>query len=275
MSTDLLPFDEVAALIATASVVGIILLAPLYLAQRSDVRRLREWMVKNPEHAAADLALSESRLDRTEAELERIYAARGESVPGTDEQEATAAQPGVTPPGALPAATRVTSERPALERITLERTALEPHHQLRRFGRWGTQPRWLAVLAVAALAIAGAAVIVVQQGLLGDDEPEVTQQVDPGGIEVAVLNTTPAGGLGGRVSRQIERAGFLPGDVASFVRDRDQTVVMYQRGQKRAANRVARELGGDPAIQRVDRQVAEATPSADIVVLIGQDRVGG
>jgi hypothetical protein len=275
MGTDLLPFDEVAALVATASVIGIFLLTPLYLSQRRDVQRLREWMLKNPEHATADLALSESRLDRTEVELERIYAERGEPVPGTDEHEATEVKPGVTPPGALPAATRVTSERPALERITMERSALEPHQQLRRFGRWATQPRWLAALAVAAFLVAGAAIVVVQQGLLSDDEPDAPA-VDPAGIEVAVLNTTSADGLGGKISRQIENAGFLSGDVESFVRDTDQTVVMYSRGQERAAKRVARELGGDPppAIQKIDRDVQNATPDADVVVILGQDRVG-
>ena len=275
MGTDLLPFDEVTALVATVSVIGIFLLTPLYLSQRRDVQRLREWMLKNPEHATADLALSESRLDRTEVELERLYAERGEPVPGIDEHAETEVKPGVTPPGALPAATRVTSERPALERITMERSALEPHQQLRRFGRWAIQPRWLAALAVVAFLAAGAAILVVQQGLLEDDEPDIPT-VDPAGIEVAVLNTTSADGLAGKLSRQIENAGFLPGDVESFVRDTDQTVVMYQRGQKRAAKRVARELGGDPppAIQGIDREVQDATPTADVVVILGQDRVG-
>ncbi len=275
MGTDLLPFDEVAALVATASVIGIFLLTPLYISQRRDVQRLREWMLKNPEYATADLALSESRLDRTEVELERLYAERGEAVPGTDEHAETEVKPGVTPPGTLPAAARVTSERPALERITMERSALEPHQQLRRFGRWAIQPRWLAALAVAAFLAAGAAIVVVQQGLLEDDEPDIPA-VDPAGIEVAVLNTTSADGLAGKLSRQIEDAGFLPGDVESFVRDTDQTVVMYSRGQERAAKRVARELGGEPppAIQRIDREVQNATPTADVVVILGQDRVG-
>ena len=62
---------------------------------------------------------------------------------------------------------------------------------------------------------------------------------------MAVLNTTSADGQAGKLSRQIEDVAFLPGDVESFVRDTDQTVVMYQRGQKRAAaKRVARELVG-------------------------------
>jgi hypothetical protein len=273
MSTDLLPFDEVAALIATVSTIGVLLLTPLYLSLRRDTRRLREWMLKNPEHPAKDLALSESRLDRTEVELEHIYAERGEPVPGTGEHPATAVQPGVTPPATLPAATRVTSERPALERITMERSALEPHQQLRRFGRIAVQPRWLAAIAVAALAIATSAIIVVQQGLLGDDEPPAAE-LDPAGIEVAVLNTTSAGGLAGSVSKQIEDAGFLPGAVGSLVREADQTVVMFQRGQDRAAKRVAKELDG-AAVQRIDREVQAAAPEADVVVVLGQDRVGG
>ena len=268
MGTDLLPFDEVAALVATASVLGIILLAPLYLSLRRDVERLRAWMVENPEHPRTDLALSESRLDRTEVELERIYAERGQPVPGTAEHPVTEVYP-----GPLPAAARVTSERPALERITMERSALEPHPKLRRFGSRALQPRWLATIAVAAFVLAGAAIVVVQQGLLDDDGGgEVA--VDPSGIEVAVLNTTSAGGLAGRVSKEIEDAGYLPGAVESFVREADQTVVMYQPGQKRAAKRVARQLDG-AAVQKIDREVQTAAPTADVVVILGQDRVGG
>ena len=154
----------------------------------------------------------------------------------------------------------------------MERAALEPHQQLRRFGGWFTQPRWLAAIAVAAFAIAAAGIIVVQQGLLDDDGGQVAV-VDPGGIEVAVLNTTSAGGLAGRISKEIEDAGFLPGEVASLVRETDQTVVMYQRGQERAANRVARQIGAS-AVQKIDREVQEAAgPTADVVVVLGQDRV--
>jgi LytR cell envelope-related transcriptional attenuator len=268
METDLLPFDEVAALVATASILGVILLAPLYLSQRRDIRRLREWMLRNPEHASADLALSESRLDNTEVELERIYAERGEPVPATDEHPATEVHPALTP-----AAARVTSERPALERITMERAALEPHQQLRRFGSWATQPRWLAALAVGAFVIAAGAIIAVQQGLL-EDEPNGAAAVDRSGIEVAVLNTTSAGGLGGQTSRRIQDAGYLPGEVETFVREADQTVVMYQRGEERAAKRVARDLGEPrPAVQKIDREVQGTVPTADVVVILGQDRV--
>ena len=50
MGTDLLPFSEVTSVVAAVSVLGIFLLLPLYLSQRRDVLRLREWMQANPDH---------------------------------------------------------------------------------------------------------------------------------------------------------------------------------------------------------------------------------
>jgi hypothetical protein len=260
-------FDSATGFVALAALVAIALLLPLYLSQRRDVQRMRAWMDREPGHPATDIAASEAILDHAERELEELL--------GPEEAAVAEAAPesGTTPSAQVPAATRVTHERPALERITMERAALEPHQQLRRFGSVATQPRWLAALAVGAFLVAGAAIIVVQQGLL-DDDPNGAAAVDRGGIEVAVLNTTSADGLGGRTSRQIEDAGYLPGDVESFLPEADQTVVMYQRGQERSAKRVARDLGDpQPAVQKIDRDVEEAVPTADVVVILGQDRV--
>ena len=57
------------------------------------------------------------------------------------------------------------------------------------------------------------------------------------------------------------------------MRETDQTVVMYAPGQQRAANRVARQIDAS-AVQKIDREVQEAAgPTADVVVILGQDRV--
>lgn len=278
MASDLLPFDEVAAIIATASALGLLLLAPLYISQRRDVRRLQEWMEHAPEHPLEDLRRSESLLDRAERELEEIYAERGEPVPGTGEMAATEVHPGGlgAEPGAAPLspAARVTSERPALERITMERAALQSHPRWRRFVSRITQPRWLAAIGAVALAVAVAGIVGSEKLLEGGDEGP-RAPVDPGGIEVAVLNATSASGLAGEISTDIERSGFLPGDVTNFEGDFERTVVMFTPGQKRAATRVTRELGGSPAIQEIDRKVERAAAGADVVVIIGNDRVQG
>ena len=276
MGNDLLPFDEVTSVVAAASVLGIFLLLPLYLSQRRDVERLREWMKANPEHPGTDLALSERILDNAERDLAKAYADRGEPVPGTMEFEAVKAATAVKEPGRIEPAdpldeSLLTSERPALAQVTMERSALEPHPRWKQFGARVTQPRWLAVIALVALILGVGGIVIVDQALLGGGNggAEVTE---PGGIEVAVLNTTTASGIAGRVATQIEDAGYVRGPVGNIQRETDQTIVMYASDQKRAANRVAKELG-DVAVQQIDRDVQAAAGGADVVVILGQDRV--
>lgn len=276
MGSDLLPFSEVTSVVAAVSVLGIFLLLPLYLSQRRDVHRLRDWMAANPDHPVADLAVSERILDSAERELAKAYADRGEPVPGTMEFEAVKAATAVKEPtrgdtAALPLdESLLTSERPALAQVTMERSALEPHPRWKKFVAKIMQPRWLAVIALAALVLGVAGIIVVDRVLRDDDDNGAV--VEPGGIEVAVLNTTTASGIAGRVASEIENAGFVRGQVGNIQRETDQTIVMYAPDQKRAANRVANELG-KVAVQQIDREVQDAAGGADVVVILGQDRV--
>lgn len=278
MGTDLLPFSEVAAAIAAVSVVGVFLLLPLYLSQRRDVLRLREWMDGNAEFPVEDLLLSDSRLDRAEREIARAYADRGDPVPGTAEFEAVKAATAIEEPkkGAtqgIPAISpEATADRPALAQVTMDRAALEPHPRWKVFVARITQARWLAVIALVALVLGAGGIIVVDR-VLRDDEPGTTAGSEAPGIEVAVLNTTSAGGIAGQVASQIEEAGFVPGEVGNIERETSQTLVMYAPDQERAAKRVARELG-DVAVQRIDREVQAAAGGADVVIILGQDRVG-
>ena len=277
MGSDLLPFSEVASVVAAVSVLGIFLLLPLYLSQRRDVHRLRDWMAANPDHPVADLAVSERILDSAERELAKAYADRGEPVPGTMEFEAVKAATAVKEPtrgdtAALPLdESLLTSERPALAQVTMERSALEPHPRWKKFVAKIMQPRWLAVIALAALVLGVGGIIVVDR-VLRDDDDNGAAVVEPGGIEVAVLNTTTASGSAGRVASEIENAGFVRGQVGNIQRETDQTIVMYAPDQKRAANRVANELG-NVAVQQIDREVQDAAGGADVVVILGQDRV--
>ena len=277
MGSDLLPFSEVTSAVAAVSVLGIFLLLPLYLSQRRDVHRLRDWMAANPDHPAEDLAVSERILDSAERELAKAYADRGEPVPGTMEFEAVRAATAVKEPtrgdtAALPLEeSLLTSERPALAQVTMERSALEPHPRWRVFVGRVTQPRWLAVIAVTALVLGVGGIIIVDQVLRDGGDGGATV-VEPSGIEVAVLNTTTASGIAGRVASEIEDAGFVRGQVGNIQRETDQTIVMYAPSQKRAANRVANELG-DVAVQQIDREVQAAAGGADVVVILGQDRV--
>jgi len=275
MASDLLPFSEVTAAIAAVSVLGIFLVLPLYLSQRRDVNRLRAWMKGEPGFAEADIAVSERRLDRAERELAHSYAERGEPVPGTVEFEAVRAASGSEGSGVsapTPSSTGITGDRPAIAQVTMERSALEPHPRWKSFASRVTQPRWLAVIALVALALGAAGIIGVDR-FLRDDESGTPAATDAAGIEVAVLNTTSASGIGGKVATQIEDAGFIRGEVGNIERDTSQTLVMYAADQERAAKRVAKELG-DVVVQRIDREVEDVAGGAEVVIILGQDRVG-
>jgi hypothetical protein len=273
MDIDLI--NEAGAVVAVAATIGIILLLPLYFSQRRDVQRLRLWMESDPAHPTADVAASEALLDRAEAELEELL---GEPVAeGTEATAATEVAPETPAHGATPvrAAARVTSERPALERITMERAALEPHPRWRRFLARLGQPRLLIGIAVVALVL-GVAAIFGSEKLLETGEKEKTPRagaVDPAEVSVTVLNGAPSvPGLAAKVGDDVEANGFdLNGLSATKGKVYGQTVVMYGRGQEKAARKVARDLGVNP-VQKMDTATRRLSEGADVVVIAGEDR---
>jgi hypothetical protein len=259
-------FDTVTGYVAVGSLIGVILLIPLYLSQRRDVRRLREWADREPEYATTDLAHSEQSLDDAETELERVLGQSGEQATEI-RQPAT----GETP---IPAATRVTHDRPALERITMERAALAPHPRWRRFISSVSRPRVLVAIGLAALLL-GAGAIVVSQQLLSDDSgpsgPHVSR-INPADVTVAVLNGTPVNGLAGKVGSDIESSGYNLGAVTNTDPGYKKTVVMYADKQKPAAQKVAGDIGVKE-VSELDRDLRDLVGDADVVVIAGEDRV--
>ena len=254
--------------VSVAAAVGCLFLLVLYLSQRRDLMRLRAWMALAPDHPAEDLARSEALLDRAEAELEEIL---GVEAPA----EATPEPTLVAPPTPAPAAQPTTSERPALEQITSEREALLPHPRWRRFAARVGQPRVLGLIALAAV-ILGLAGIFGSERLLNDNG-RPTEQPKPGAVvpqdvTVAVLNGTSVPGLGAKVATDVQVNEFALGNVSNSRKEYDQTVVMYEKGQHRAAEKVAHDLGVKP-VQPIDRQTQQEAEGADVVVIAGKDRV--
>src|SRR5919201_5485611 len=257
--------------VSAAALAAFALLLPLYLSQRRDVRRLREWMERESQHPKADLAASEALLDRAEAELE---AALGSGVGATaaiqpTEVKAPSAAAGSTP---VPAARRVAHERPALERITMEREALLPHPRWRRLIHRVGQPRVLSLTALLAVVLGLAAIFgserILRQGA-GDHRGAVA--IVPANVTVAVLNGTSVPGLAAKVGDDVRVNGYELGTVSNSRRQFDQTVVMYEPGQQRAAKKVAHDLGVKP-VQPIDRETQRIAGGADVVVIAGEDR---
>jgi hypothetical protein len=256
-------FDTVGGFIALGALVGVLLLLPLYLSQRRDVKRLRAWMEVEPDYPAENLATSEQRLDAAELELETI----------TGETMIAEPDAGVTPAGGVSAAMRVTHERPALERITMERAALLPHPRWRRFVSRVTQPRVLVAIGVAALVLGVAGIVVTQDLLSTDDGPrgEHVGAIDPADVEVAVLNGTSINGLAGKVASDVEASGYKVGAITNTAPGVKKTEVFFVDHQKPEAQKVARDIGVEK-VGPLDKELRDLAAGADVVVIAGEDR---
>src|SRR3954449_10543249 len=254
--------------VSLAAVVGFVFLLALYVSQRRDLTRIQAWMEAVPDHPAEDLVRSETLLDRAEAELEQILGVEG---PSQAAVERTVVAP---PSAATPAATSqtTTSERPALEQITSEREALLPHPRWRRFAARVGQPRVLGLIALGSVILGLVGIFGSERLLNNNAGPETTTKagaIVPGDVTVAVLNGTSVPSLGAKVADTVRVSGFDVGDVGTSRQEYDQTVVMYESGQKRAAQKVARDLGVK-VVQEIDRPTQlEAGGAADVVVIAG------
>jgi LytR cell envelope-related transcriptional attenuator len=271
---------ELPAYISLAAMLACIVLLPLYFSQRRDLERLRAWMEREPGHPQTDIVASEALLDRAETELEAFFASTPEaSSPAPAAEQAVAeptvvAPPQVTPAGGLGAAQRVTTERPALERITMERAALQPHPRWRRLVGRVSQPGVLSGIAAIAVVLGLVAIFGSEEILKGVGESGQGPKpgaIVPGEVDVAVLNGTSVPGLAAKVGDDVRVNGFRLGAVTNSRDQFDQTVVMYARGQQRAAKKVAHDLGVKP-LQPIDRQTEQTAGDADVVVIAGADR---
>ncbi|HXF00684.1 MAG TPA: LytR C-terminal domain-containing protein [Solirubrobacterales bacterium] len=266
------------AYVSLAAALACVLLLPLYFSQRRDLLRLHAWMEREPGHPAADMAASEALLDRAETELEQFLGTEYQAPSADQADEQAVAEPTlVAPPVPAPAGSgpqRVTTERPALERITTERAALLPHPRRRRLVARVTQPRVLSAMAAAAVVLGLVAIFASEQFLEGDGgsgKGPKPGSVEPGDVEVAVLNGTSVPGLAAKVGDDVKVNGFRLGTVTNSRDQFDQTVVMYARGQQPAGKKVAHDLGVKP-LQPIDRQTERTAGDADVVVIAGADR---
>ncbi|HEX2129734.1 MAG TPA: LytR C-terminal domain-containing protein [Solirubrobacterales bacterium] len=263
--------EEAPAVVSIVAAIGLVFLLPLFLSQRRDIERLRAWMEREPEHPAADLAASEALLDRAEAELEELLGPRRPAG-----EPATEVRPAGAEAGLASAATRVTHERPALERITMERAALAPHPRWRRFTARATQPRVLIVVGILALALGLAGIFVTQEFLSdGDGGTPGGGRIDRADVTVTVLNGTAVPGLAQTVATEVESNGYPLRDIVGVADPGfENTVVMYEDGQKPAAQKVAGDLGLNPSrVEPYDRDTRLLSGGSDVIVIAGEDRV--
>lgn len=223
------------------AVLALLLVLPLFISHRREVRRLLDWQSLEP--------------------------ARGEGGDLPAGQGAVTTAP-AAPTRTLSPAERVTADRPALERLTAERAAIESPSFWRRLIARG--PRHPLVLAGLALVLAvGLVVVVSLTGSIGDNDPDTSGRFDRTTVSLVVLNGSSKTALADKVADSLTAAGFEDVRTGTTATSR-QTVVLYGKGNRRAAEILRRELGVN-VVQRLDRAAKAAAPEADVVVVAGED----
>jgi LytR cell envelope-related transcriptional attenuator len=253
---------EIGAYAGLAAFLGLAILSLLYFSQARDVRRLRDWAGRAPERDADDVEATSDLAAQRAEEIRNVEEERRQrEVAALAHQEAT---------------TKRERRRERREAGLSEQTRWERIRERISGGagrRGWPEPRYLAV-AIGAVIVLGVGAAAATGLLGGDGDSEGSSQaLKPSQVEVAVLNGTnpPVQGLAGAVGDRLEGGGFQIGVVTNSQNSFTESVVMFTRGHKPEAARVAKGLG-IKKVRLMTPDIKADSAGATVSVVVGQDK---
>jgi len=247
--------EQIGAFAGLAAFLGLAVLALLSFTHGRDIRRLREWAGSAPERDA----------DRKE-QTSTIAAQRAEELRALEEAR--------------------TAEHAAVSNREQRRQRREEglpevsrRERLRErfsgFGERASRPSSLVALFVVVLVIAGGVAYLLVSG--GEDSSgggkngkQAAAKVKPAEIEVTVLNGTSVPGVAATFGDKVEGKGFDLGAVTNSSASFAESVVMFRRGHKMEARKVAKQLDISK-LQLMSGEIESVSAGADIAVIVGED----
>jgi hypothetical protein len=246
--------EQIGAFAGLAAFLGLAVLALLSFTHGRDIRRLREWAGSAPERDA-------ERKEQTST----IAAQRAEELRALEEAR-TAEQDAVS--------SREQRRRQREEGLPGESRGERLRQRFSGMGETASRPTTLVALFVVVLAIAGGAAYLLLAG--GDDSgggngsKQAAAKVKPAEIEVSVLNGTSVPGLAATYGDKVEGKGFDLGAVTNSSASFAESVVMFKRGHKTEARKVAKQLGISK-LQLMSGEIESVSAGADVAVIVGED----
>ena len=245
---------EIGAFAGLAAFLGLAVLAMLAFSQGRDIRRLREWAGSAPERDSERKETTSAVAAKRAEELRALEEAR------TAEQEALSQRE---------------ERRRRREAGLPEQTRGERlRGGLSGFGARLAEPRYLALVFVVLIVVAGGAVYLVTQGSDSADgqggHGKRAGHLKRSEIEVTVLNGTAVPGLAGTYGEKVERKGFKLGAVTNSSTSFTESVVMFERGHAPEARRVAAALE-IPESRLMTAEIAAVSAGAPVAVVVGED----
>jgi hypothetical protein len=246
--------EQIGSYAGLAAFLGLGVLALLSFTQARDIRRLRDWAGSAPERDAERKEQTSTVAAQRAEELKALEEARTAEHAAVSQRE-----------------TRRQRREEGLPELT-RRERLGGFFS--RLGARLAEPRWLVAIFVVMVAVVAGVAYMVLNGS-GDDAKgtsgkQAAAKVKPSEVEVAVLNGTATAGLAATYGDKLETKGYELGKVTNSDEPAETSVVMFARGHKSEAKKVAKQLQID-SLQLMTGTIETDSGEANVAVIIGED----
>jgi hypothetical protein len=246
--------EQIGAFAGLAAFLGLAVLALLSFTHGRDIRRLREWAGSAPERDA----------DRKE-QTSTIAAQRAEELRALQEAR-TAEHQAVS--------SREARRRQREEGLPGEGRGERLRNRFSGIGEMASNPLALvALFLVLVVVVGGAAYLLLSgsdSGNGGGGAKQAAAKIKPAEIEVSVLNGTAVPGLAATFGDEVEEKGFELGAVTNSSSSFSDSVVMFKRGHKPEAQKVAKQLK-IKKLQLMSGEIESVSAGAAVAVIVGED----
>jgi len=254
--------ERIGSFAGLASFLGLAIYALLLFAHGRDIRRLRDWAGSAPEREAERMAQTQTIAAQRAEELRELEESRTAEHAAVEQREVRRQRR----EEGLPELTRG-------ERI---------RDRFSGFGESLSRPALLITLFVVfVLVVGGVAYAVLNNGGSSDAKSgggeahkgkttAAAKKIQPGEIEVAVLNGTASEGLAATWGGKVEEKGFELGAVTNTESEFEDSVVMFKPGREPEAKIVAKRLSISK-VQPMISEVAGVSGGANVSVVVGED----
>lgn len=246
--------EQIGAFAGLAAFLGLAILALLSFAHGRDIRRLRDWAGSAPERDAERKEQTSTIAAQRAEELRALEEARTAEHKAVDSREER----------------RRRREEGLPEQSRSERL----RGSFSGFGEWAARPSSLVALFVVVLVIIGGIAFLLvgggSSGNGGSSGKQAAAKLKPSEIKVTVLNGTAVPGLAATFADEVESKGFERGAVTNSSASFATSVVMFKRGHKPEARKVAKQLKISK-LELMTGEIESVSAGAPVAVIVGED----
>jgi ABC-type multidrug transport system fused ATPase/permease subunit len=246
--------EQIGAFAGLAAFLGLAVLALLSFTHGRDIRRLREWAGSAPERDAERKEQTSTIAAQRAEELRALQEAR------TAEHQAVSS--------------REERRRRRKEGLPTESRTARLRSRFSGAGEIASNPLALvALFLILVVVVGGGAYLLLSGSDEGDGNGGAKQaaaQIKPAEIEVSVLNGTAVPGLAATFGDEVEGKGFELGAVTNSSSSFSDSVVMFKRGHKPEAQKVAKQLQ-IKKLELMSGEIESVSAGAAVAVIVGED----